>query len=89
MIEQILALTVDALWLVLLLSAPAIATAAIVGLLVAFLQAVTQIQEQTLPFAFKFVAVALVLFLTGASVGSALHGFTERVFVEFPTARRH
>lgn len=89
MIEQILALTVDALWLVLLLSAPAIATAAIVGLLVAFLQAVTQIQEQTLPFAFKFVAVALVLFLTGASVGSALHGFTERVFVEFPTAGRH
>lgn len=89
MIEQILALTVDALWLVLLLSAPAIATAAIVGLLVAFLQAVTQIQEQTLPFAFKFVAVALVLFLTGASVGSALHGFTERVFVEFPTSGRH
>jgi type III secretion HrpO family protein len=84
MIDDIVRLTQDALWLVLLLSAPTILAAAIVGLVVSFLQAVTQIQEQTIPFAFKFVAVAIVLFLTASLLGGSLYAFSDRVFTDFP-----
>jgi type III secretion protein S len=45
---QIIAFTTEALWLVLLLSAPPIIAASVVGLLVAVVQAATQLQEQTL-----------------------------------------
>lgn len=55
----------NALVSVLLLSAPALGIAIIVGLTVGLLQALTQIQDQTLPQAVKLVAVLLVLILTG------------------------
>ena len=45
---DVVQLTREALWLVLILSAPPIVAASIVGLIVAFLQAATQLQEQTL-----------------------------------------
>ena len=46
-------LTNDALWLVLVLSAPPIIVAAVAGLIVAVLQAATQVQEQTLQYTVK------------------------------------
>jgi type III secretion protein S len=78
-----LQLTQQALWLVLMLSAPPIAAAAIVGLGVAFLQAATQIQEQTLQYALKFVAIVVTIFLTASMLGSGLYRFTDRVFSGF------
>jgi flagellar biosynthetic protein FliQ len=53
-----------ALLMALLLGAPMLATALVLGLLVSLLQALTQIQEQTLAFVPKFVGVAAV-FLIG------------------------
>ena len=50
-------LTQQALWFVLLLSAPPIVVAAVVGLLIAFVQAATQLQEQTLQYVAKFFAI--------------------------------
>jgi type III secretion protein S len=47
----------QALILVLWLSLPAVLTASIVGLAIAFLQAVTQVQDQTISFGVKLVAV--------------------------------
>ncbi len=75
--------TQEALWLVLILSGPPIAVAAIVGLLVAFLQSVTQLQEQTLSFAVKFVAIVITLFLTAGLLGSTLYHFGNRIFTRF------
>jgi len=81
---EVLELTKQALWLVLLLSGPPIAAAAIMGLVVAFLQAATQLQEQTLAYAVKFVVIIITLFVTAALIGGTLYTFAERLFIDFP-----
>jgi type III secretion protein S len=81
---EVLELTKQALWLVLLLSGPPIAAAAIMGLAVAFLQAATQLQEQTLAYAVKFVVIIVTLFVTAALIGGTLFTFAERLFIDFP-----
>lgn len=78
-----LQLTQQALWLVMLLSAPPIIVAAIVGFVVAFLQAATQIQEQTLQYALKFFAIVLTIFLTASMLGGGLYHYADRVFSNF------
>jgi len=77
-------LTYDALWLVLILSAPPIVVAAVAGLLVAVVQAATQIQEQTLQYTVKFFSIVLTLFLTASLLGGSLYRFGDRVFTQFP-----
>ena len=69
-----------ALVLVFQLSMPAIAVAAVIGLLVGLLQALTQIQDQTLPQAVKLVAVGVVIMVTGAALSAQLLSFTIDVF---------
>jgi type III secretion protein S len=81
--SEALQLTQQALWFVLLLSAPPIIVAAVVGLVVAFLQAATQIQEQTLQYALKFFAIVLTIFLTASMLGGGLYQFADRVFSNF------
>jgi len=70
----------EALWLVLMLSAPPVIAAAFVGLLVAVLQAATQLQEQTFQYALKFFVVVLALFVTGGLVAGSLLTFSNRLF---------
>ena len=82
------ALTNDALWLVLILSAPPIIVASVVGLLVAVVQAATQIQEQTLQYTLKFFAIVVTLFVTASLLGASLYRFGDRVFTEFPAMIR-
>jgi type III secretion protein S len=82
--DQVLELTKEALWLVLLLSGPPIAAAAVVGLAVAFLQAATQLQEQTFAYAVKFVVIVLALFATSALIGGTLYTYADRIFLDFP-----
>ena len=53
-----------AVMLSLLVAAPLLATALLVGIVVSLLQAVTQLQEQTLTFVPKLLAIALVFALT-------------------------
>ncbi|MFK0570676.1 type III secretion system export apparatus subunit SctS [Endozoicomonas sp.] len=73
---HILTLTAQALWLTLLLSMPPIIAASIVGLLISLIQALTQIQEQTLPFAFKLIAVVISIFLTSRWMGIEIYNFS-------------
>lgn len=80
-----LQLAQESLWLVLLLAGPPVAVAAVVGILIAFVQAATQLQEQTFQFAAKMVAVVLTIFATASLMGGTLYRFTDRVFTEFPT----
>jgi type III secretion protein S len=79
---------VQALYLTLILSMPTILVAAIVGTLFSLLQALTQIQEQTLSFAVKLIAVGLVLFLTAGWMGSELVLYTNSVFSQFEISGR-
>jgi type III secretion protein S len=82
--SQTIQLMYQALWLVLLLSAPPVVVAALVGLVVALIQAATQIQEQTLQYALKFFAIVLTIFLTASLLGGTLYRFADRVMTEFP-----
>ncbi len=76
-------LTQQALWLVLILSAPAVAAAAVVGLLIAFIQAATQLQEQTFQYAAKFFAIVMVILITSSLLGGTLLNFSDRIFSGF------
>lgn len=72
------------LYLVLWLSLPPILVAAVVGTLFSLFQALTQIQEQTLSFAVKLIAVMATLALTARWMGGELYNFTLSVFEFFP-----
>ena len=61
---EVVAITRDMLITAMLLAAPAVLTSLVVGLLVSLLQTVTSIQEQTLSFVPRMVAVGAVLMLT-------------------------
>lgn len=78
----------QSLYLVILVSAPPVLMALVVGVLVAVFQATTQLQEQTLSFAPKLVSVLGVLALAGPWIGSQLVRFTYHVFDQFPALIR-
>jgi type III secretion HrpO family protein len=80
--------TNQALLLVLILSMPPIIVATVVGVLVSLLQALTQVQEQTLGFAVKLIVVTLVLLFTASWTGAEMYKFTEHLFESFPTMLR-
>ena len=82
--SEALQLTQQALWLVLILSGPPVVVAAIVGLVVAFVQAATQLQEQTFQYAAKLFAIVLTIFVTASMMGGSLFHFADQLFVEFP-----
>nr|WP_298141144.1 type III secretion system export apparatus subunit SctS [uncultured Pseudomonas sp.] len=77
---EILTLFKQAMLLVVMLSAPPLIVAVIVGVIVSLLQAVMQLQDQTLPFAIKLVAVGLTLAMTGRWVGVQLIQLTTLAF---------
>ena len=58
--------------LVVVLSAPPLLVAVVVGVLTSLVQALMQIQDQTLPFGIKLVAVGITLILTGRWIGVEL-----------------
>lgn len=63
-IPQVMELGRDLLYTALLLALPTLAVSLVVGLLISIFQTVTSIQEQTLTFVPRLVAVAVVLVLT-------------------------
>lgn len=78
----------DALMTVLLLSAPALLVAIAVGFGVGLVQALTQIQDQTLPQAIKLVAVMLVLLVLGPLLGSQVVNLAGQMLDNFPAWTR-
>ncbi|MCR5855874.1 flagellar biosynthesis protein FliQ [Mesorhizobium sp. J428] len=74
-----------AIWTVLIASAPAVVAAMLVGIGIALLQALTQVQEITLTFVPKIVAILLALVLTGPFVGAQIYAFSEVVFQRIQT----
>ena len=84
----ILEFTSRAMMLVLMLSLPSILVATFFGLIVALLQALTQIQEQTLGFAIKLIALTAVLILTAHWMAGELIQFTSSILRDFPRFAR-
>ncbi|MFC4160042.1 type III secretion system export apparatus subunit SctS [Chitinimonas lacunae] len=81
---DLVALVSKALMLVLWLSLPPIVVASVVGTLFSLLQALTQIQEQTLSFAVKLIAVGITLMLTARWIGGEIYNYTVSLFDTFP-----
>jgi flagellar biosynthetic protein FliQ len=72
------------LWIGLLLSLPALATAMTIGIVVGLAQAVTSIQEQTLAFVPKLVGIALVCVLLGHWMIRLLERYTAELISSLP-----
>ncbi|ALM86431.1 type III secretion system export apparatus subunit SctS [Bordetella sp. N] len=77
----------QALYLIFWLSLPPIAVASVVGTLFSLFQALTQIQEQTLSFGVKLIAVFATLLLTGVWMGSEIYQFTVTLMGRFAAIR--
>ena len=74
-----------AIWTVLAASGPAVLSAMVVGIVVALLQALTQVQEITLTFVPKIVAIMLVVAFTGPFIGAQISAFTNVIFERIET----
>jgi len=70
----------SSIWTILLGAGPAVTAAMVVGIGIALFQALTQIQEATLTFVPKIIAVLVVLALSGSFIGAQIHSFTEQVY---------
>jgi type III secretion protein S len=81
--NEIYQLCYQALLMILILSGPPIIISMVVGLLVAVFQAATQIQEQTLSFTVKLIAVIATLLLMGGWLGAQILQFTNTIFQNF------
>lgn len=80
----VMTLAKEAIKLSLLLSFPLLFTALIIGLAISIFQAVTQIQEMTLTFVPKILAMALVLFFSLPWLIKKLVNFTENLILNLP-----
>ncbi len=69
----------------LMLALPMLGLGMIVGLAISIFQSVTQIQEMTLTFVPKIIAVMMGMMLFGPWMLNRLMGFAEKVFTNFPT----
>lgn len=70
----------DAIGVVIRLAAPMLILSMMVGVIVAILQAVTQIHEQTISFILKLIVVVLFLIIGGSWMMTNLQEFTLELF---------
>ena len=69
-----------AMWTVIVTSAPAVLPAMILGIVIALVQALTQIQEVTLTFVPKIMIVFLSIALAANFMGNQVNGFVTVIF---------
>lgn len=81
---DVLDIASKALWAAALVSAPILLTAMAVGLLIGLLQSVTQLQEATLTFVPKFIAVGVVIVVSGSWMLQTMISFTRELFRMVP-----
>ncbi len=77
---EVLEVLRDSIYVLVIISAPIMITALVVGLIIAIIQALTQIQEATLTFVPKVLAMLLVLVLSMPFMIEQLTGLNNRLF---------
>ena len=77
--DAILDLARDGIWVMILVAAPMMVIGLVVGVVIALLQALTQIQEQTLVFVPKILAIFVTMLLTLPFMGAMLGGYMTRL----------
>jgi flagellar biosynthetic protein FliQ len=86
--EFVISLGSEAIQLVLLLAAPLLGVGLVVGLVVAILQATTQVQEMTLTFVPKIVTVLLALLAAGPWMLNKAASFSSQLIASIPSLIR-
>ena len=74
-----------AIWAVIVGSGPAVGAAMVVGIVIALFQALTQVQEATLTFVPKMLAIFAAMILMAPVIASQLFVFTEMIFQRIET----
>jgi flagellar biosynthetic protein FliQ len=82
--DAVVSLMVETIKITLLIAAPMLIVGLIVGVVISLLQAVTQIQEMTLVFVPKIVAVLITLVAALPWMISLLTTFTQNIFANIP-----
>jgi flagellar biosynthetic protein FliQ len=70
----------QAIWTIIVASGPAVGAAMFVGVVIALLQALTQVQEMTLTFIPKIIAILVICSLTAPFIGAVIYSFAEQVY---------
>jgi len=70
----------SAIWTVVAASGPAVGGAMLVGIVIALFQALTQIQEVTLTFVPKILAIFVIIAFTATFTGAQVYAFTQETF---------
>ena len=82
--QDVITLGTKAVWVAIQIGAPALCAALAVGLLVSIFQAATQINEQTLSFIPKIMAMTLTFVLAGPWIMQVILKFTTNIFNGIP-----
>ena len=82
--ENVMVVMQNAIWTVILTAAPPLLLGLVVGLLVSLFQTITSIQEATLAFVPKILAVFLALVFFGSWMINNLTEFTRQLFEQIP-----
>ncbi|WP_251388170.1 flagellar biosynthetic protein FliQ [Mediterraneibacter agrestimuris] len=77
---EVLDLMYEVFVLAVRLGGPVLLISMLVGVLIAVIQAATQIHEQTITFVPKLIIIGLILVFTGGSMLKTLQDFTIRIF---------
>lgn len=83
--DLIIDLSKEAIFVTIMASLPAIIASLVLGLAVAIFSATTQIQEQSLSFAPKMIAVYLAIVACSGSISAMILNFTRSCFTSFFT----
>ncbi|UOM34938.1 flagellar biosynthetic protein FliQ [Acuticoccus sp. I52.16.1] len=70
----------QAIFTVIIASSPVVAVAMVVGVAISLLQALTQVQEMTLTFIPKIIAILVVAALSASFIGAHIYALTEEVY---------
>jgi flagellar biosynthetic protein FliQ len=76
---EVLDVARDGIWTLLLLASPLMIVALVVGVAISLVQALTQIQEMTLVFVPKIIAIFVALLITLPFMGDILNGYMGRI----------
>jgi flagellar biosynthetic protein FliQ len=82
--DIVLSLWRDAIWTTVALAAPLLIASLVVGLIVSIFQAVTQINEATLTFIPKMIAIAVVLVVLAPWMTQMMTSYTTELFTSLP-----
>ena len=78
-------LVYSAIWTIIVAAGPAVGAAMIIGIVIALVQALTQVQEMTLTFIPKIIVILLMMAVSGSFVGSQIFAFANETYGHIST----